>query len=207
VIILADVSGSMKEGGKIDVLNESISEMIDSFKEEESVRSEIQVAVITFGGSEAVVHVPLTPATEVTWNDMTAKGTTPMDQAFIIAKTILEDKTIILCRGYVPSLVLVTDGMPTDREGRRSNNWKEPLLQLMSSERANKAMRFAIGIGEDAVDDVLNDFTKGNPRGPFKASEVREIKKFFKWVTMSVQQSSRSCGSIVDIDPDDIVEY
>src|SRR5689334_3507688 len=36
VILLADVSGSMKEDGKIDALNEAVANMIGAFAEEEA---------------------------------------------------------------------------------------------------------------------------------------------------------------------------
>lgn len=62
VIILADVSGSMESNGKIQTLNRAIASMIDSFAQEEDVRAEINVSVITFGGEKAQIHIPLQPA-------------------------------------------------------------------------------------------------------------------------------------------------
>ena len=61
VIILADVSRSMMKDGKIDVLNEAISDMVAAFADHASQRALIDVAVITFGG-RAKVHMDLQPA-------------------------------------------------------------------------------------------------------------------------------------------------
>src|SRR4051812_45128833 len=55
VIVLADVSGSMREDGKIDALNVALKDMITAFAEEDVGRVEIQVAMITFGDT-ANVH-------------------------------------------------------------------------------------------------------------------------------------------------------
>lgn len=55
VIVLADVSGSMAVNGKIDALNDAVSEMIATFAEEEDTRAVIHVSVITFGEDGAKV--------------------------------------------------------------------------------------------------------------------------------------------------------
>ncbi|MCA6565717.1 MAG: VWA domain-containing protein, partial [Pseudanabaena sp. M151S2SP2A07QC] len=62
VIILADVSGSMTKQGKIAILNRAIATMIQEFKDDNSALADIHVAVISFGKSGAVLHIPLTPA-------------------------------------------------------------------------------------------------------------------------------------------------
>ena len=48
VIVLADVSGSMNEEGKIEALNMAIKEMVSTFSKESRLRAEIQVGLITF---------------------------------------------------------------------------------------------------------------------------------------------------------------
>ena len=49
VIVLADISGSMLEHGKIQSLNLAVREMLEAFRDEDDLRAEIHVAVITFG--------------------------------------------------------------------------------------------------------------------------------------------------------------
>jgi len=78
VIVLADVSGSMSANGKIDALNDAVSEMIATFAEEDDARAEIHVSVIAFGGGGASIHKPLRPARETRWEPMAASGRTPM---------------------------------------------------------------------------------------------------------------------------------
>ena len=93
VIILADVSGSMSENGKIEALNVAVRQMVTSFANESRLRAEIQVGLITFGGRQAQLHLPLVSAHAV--NEViafSAAGATPMGAAFKLAKQILEDK-------------------------------------------------------------------------------------------------------------------
>lgn len=184
VIILADISGSMY-GDKIDSLNYAVAEMINSFSQEDVVRTEIHVAVITFGGQGAVIHQSLKPAREIKWGNMTANGMTPMGSAFTIVCQLLEDKEQLPVRAYTPTIVLISDGQPNDE-------WQEPLATLLNSERAKKAVRLAMGIGEDAETKMLEMFI-ANPEIPvFMAHETRDIRKFFKYLTFFTTQRSRS---------------
>lgn len=202
VIVLADVSGSMMTNGKIIALNDAIAEMIATFAEEDDSRAEIHVSVVTFGGKSATVHKPLAPAEKVTWEAMSATGRTPMGQAFSLAKEMIENKDVIPSRAYRPTVVLVSDGVPTD-------DWEKPLKDLLASERASKSMRLAMAIGEDADKKTLVSFLD-NPEGRvFEAHEAREIKKFFRWVTMSVTSRSRSAtpNSVVAIEPTDLDDF
>lgn len=192
VILLADVSGSMKENGKIDALNEAVANMIAAFAEEEAARAEIQVAVITFGGGGAKVHRSLGPAAAGEWSPLTARGTTPLGAALEVAKTLIEDREQIPSRAYRPTLILISDGQPTGPNGKPTTDWRMPLEQLLESERASKAARFALAIGDDADLEVLNAFLADPARQVFSASQARQIKQFFHWVTMSVTARSRS---------------
>lgn len=185
VLILADVSGSMEADNKIATLNTAIAEMISTFAEEKSSGVEIQTGVITFGNRQARLHLPLTPSSEVTWSEMQAYGNTPLGAALGLAKEILEDKEQIPSRAYSPTLVLVSDGLPNDE-------WKQALEGLFESPRASKAMRMAIGIGEDADFSMLERFLNEEESRVFRAEEARQIHKFFRWVTLSVTQRGRS---------------
>jgi uncharacterized protein YegL len=186
VIILADTSGSMLDDGKIGALNESIKEMISTFAEEGRRQAEIQLALITFGGSSAAVHQALTPAHEMTvFKPMVASGPTPMGGAFELVTALLEDQELIPSRAYRPALILLSDGYPTD-------DWKVGFDVLCNSERGQKASRFAMAIGSDADQSMLNDFVNDNEAPVFKAHQARDIHRFFKAITMSVTSRSKS---------------
>ena len=202
VIVLADVSGSMSANGKIEALNDAVSGMIATFAEEDDTLAEIHVSVITFGGGGASVHKPLRPARETRWEAMSASGRTPMGEAFQLARTMVEDRDTVPSRAYRPTLVIVSDGVPTDE-------WRAPLATLLKSERASKATRFAMSIGADADRETLTAFLANDEGRVFEAHEAREIKKFFRWVTMSVTTRSRSTNpnSVVMAEPTDLDDF
>ncbi|MCS6915426.1 MAG: VWA domain-containing protein [Myxococcales bacterium] len=201
VILLADISGSMGSDGKINALNTAVQEMLSAFAEEDTGRAEIHVAIVTFGGS-ASLHIPLQPARQVRWTPMQANGGTPLGAALNLVTDLIEDREKVPSRAYRPSIVLVSDGMPTDE-------WREPLARLLSAERAKKAQRFALGIGADADHNVLQEFLADPEARVLQAHEAREIRKFFRWVTMSVTSRSRSLqpNQVANVPPPDLDDY
>jgi len=185
VIIMADTSGSMSVDGKIDSLNQSLRDMIKSFSEETRSRAEINVSVITFGG-QARVHLNLTPAHQIEQiEELNATGGTPLGQACTLAKELIEDKEIISSRAYRPVIILLSDGHPTD-------DYDTAFNELINSERAQKATRFALSIGADADDSVLSEFNNDIEAPVFHAKNASDIHRFFRAVTMSVSNHSKS---------------
>ncbi len=186
VILLADVSGSMSVYGKIGALNQAVAEMISTFAEEEEGRAEIQVAVITFGGT-AQLHLPLQAAKEIEWTHMNAAGGTPMGHAMELAADLIDDREAIPSRAYRPTIVLVSDGQPTDA-------WEQGLTRLTGEGRGAKASRMALAIGADADESMLARFVGGEEPTVYKAEDARRIRDFFQFLTMSVTSRSRSAN-------------
>jgi uncharacterized protein YegL len=194
VILLLDTSGSMKPDGKIDALNEAAANMTTVFSAEDNARAELHVAVVTFGAGGAKIHRPLQSASTSTWSPLKAHGHTPLGEALDLTRSIIEDRAQISSRAYRPAIILVSDGQPTDESGRPTDKWRSSLEQLLSSERASKADRFAMAIGDDADLEVLSAFLADPQARIFHAHEARQIKEFFRWVTMSVTARSRSAN-------------
>lgn len=180
VIVLADVSGSM-DGEKIVQLNRSIAAMFAAFGAEDSARGEIHVAVVAFGGDEAVLHQTMVPASRAAWADLTPRGRTPMGSAFTRVRELLDNASTMPERAFPPALVLVSDGMPTD-------DWEAPLDALLSSHWGSRALRVAVGIGTDRTteaDEVLHSFSTPGV-GVLRTDQVHDIGRLFRWVTATV---------------------
>lgn len=183
VILLLDVSGSMN-GAKIQNLNEAVRDMVDTFRDAEKGETEIHVAMITFG-AEVRLHQPLTSATNITWRDLNASGMTPLGTALKMAKAMIEDKDVIPSRAYRPTVVLVSDGQPND-------SWEQPLEDFIKGGRSSKCDRMALAIGADADERVLGKFIQGTSNPLFYAENAKQLRDFFKFVTMSVTMRSQS---------------
>lgn len=222
VFLLLDVSGSMNEvirfenpqetdrthqddgriwevvnGGtsKIHVLNDAVRQMLDSFSADERLETEFLVSIITFGDT-AASHCAPSAASSVKWLDMQAGGATSMGAAFALAKELVESKDVIPSRAYRPSIVLVSDGQPTD-------DWQGPLDELITKGRSSKCFFMAMGIGEDPGAGALERFISQTPvlaevngapvrNAVFHATDADRIHEFFRKVTMSVTTRSKS---------------
>lgn len=187
VIILADVSGSMTQDNNIGALNAALKDFLSTLSKESRLNAEIQVSIITFGGSKAEVHLPLTPAWQINQtDDLVASGGTPMGGAFELALEMIENKEIIPSRAYKPTIVLISDGIPTD-------NWESSFNKLKNSDRAQKASRMAMAIGAGADKLMLKAFVNDlEATEVFEAHNAKEIHRFFRVVSMSVSSRSQS---------------
>lgn len=222
VVLLLDVSGSMNEvvdpenargtgqtfesdgqtwerveGGvsKMEILNDAVRKMVDSFVGEERMETEFLVSVITFGDT-ATLHLAPSAASAVNWTEMEANGSTAMGAAFSLARKLIEDKEVIPSRAYRPTVVLVSDGQPTD-------NWEDALEALVMGGRSSKCFFLAMGIGGNPGVQVLERFISQTPvlaelngvpvrNSVFHAADAAHIHEFFRKVTMSVTIRSKS---------------
>lgn len=185
VIVAVDRSGSMSSDGKIDALNIAFREFINSIKDNDTA-VDIQVALYSFGGSEAICELPLTSIDKVDPSafNFQAQGRTPMGQTFALIKEMIEDRNIVPSRSYKPTIVLLTDGVPTDE-------YSISLAALVGEGRSSKAFRIAMAIGDDADKDMLGKFVS-SPELLVAGDSARDIKKFFRFVTMSVTSRMHS---------------
>ena len=222
VFLLLDVSGSMGEvvdpenvvrtgqtvesdeqtwelveGGtsKIQIMNQAVKQMLDSFTAEEGAETEFLISIITFGDC-AEQHLPPTAASSVEWTDMEADGCTSMGEAFNLVKAMIEDRDVVPSRAYRPTIVLVSDGQPTD-------SWKAPVESLIKDGRSSKCFFMAMGIGSDPGIETLERFISTTPvlaevngseikNTVFRAEDADKIHEFFRKVTMSVTTRSKS---------------
>lgn len=182
VVLLLDVSGSMS-GSKIDNLNKAVKDMLDTFAQEEKMETEILVSIIKFGPVE--LHLPFTKASQIQWENLEVTGATPIGGALKMAKDMIEDKETTPSRAYRPTVVLVSDGQPTD-------SWEKPLQDFISEGRSSKCDRMAMAIGSDADETMLERFIEGTPHDLFCAEDAEKISEFFHRVTMSVTMRTQS---------------
>ena len=185
VVLLLDVSGSMS-GEKINTLYDSVVDMVESFIAAQAKETMIDVAVITFG-SKVELHTPYTSVADLQKtgiNKFHAEGMTPMGTALKMAKDMIDDKTTTPSNIYRPAVVLVSDGQPND-------SWEKPLDNFVNDGRSSKCQRFAIAIGNDADQKVLERFT-GDKANVMFAEDAAGMAECFQKFTMSVSTRATS---------------
>ena len=181
LILLVDTSGSMDSC--INELNTAAKEMVEELAKQESLRAEIHISIITFGGNSAKLHLPLLPISEVKLENFNASGMTPLGGALKIAKEIIEDRNQITSDSYRPMVILMSDGAPNDA-------WEEPLRSFIEDGRSKKCERLSLGIGTGYIYEILENFSSN--KKVFEAKDAKNIVEFFKFVTMTVKEKSIS---------------
>lgn len=187
VLFLIDGSGSMSENGKMDAVNTAMRDLLQSLATDDARHAEVQVAAIVFSHRDATLHLPFTPVRDAQWSPVTPFKQTPMAEALRLARELLEDQELIPSRAYRPTVVLVSDGVPNEPE-----LYHAELQRFLTSPRASKAFRLAMGIGADVDTEALQLFLHQPGARVFQAHEARHIHKFFQFVSMSVTARSKS---------------
>ena len=172
---LVDCSGSM-HGEKIGTVNHAIQstipEMADAAKD--NPNAQLMVRTLKFSTGASWVTPDPVNIEDFAWNDLDAGGVTDLGKAFelLAAQLTIPPMTN---RALPPVIVLLSDGQPTD-------DYKKGLDKLLHLPWGKKAVRIAISIGQDADDDVLQEFT-GNRELVLQANNPQALVKMIKWAS------------------------
>ena len=205
IFILADVSGSMK-GMKIQSVNKAIQDMVATLKNVDDIRGVFKLCIITFGGNDEVcIQQPLAEIMEINLQELSANGRTPMGKAILKLTEMIEDKELVKSRDFQPTVVLMSDGCPTDYEGSQNESLENyldwsPIKHFHESARCSKCMRIAMSVDAGTDLNMLRAFLN-NGTEPMQAIDANDIAKLFKWVTMSTISRMSSTN------PDDIKSF
>jgi uncharacterized protein YegL len=187
-IYLVDCSGSMV-GRKIETLNLAVRETISAMCAvvDENPNAEVFVRVIRFSdGAQWHMSQP-TEIHSFRWSDLNADGVTDMGKALALAAEALKVDNMPP-RGLPPVLVLLSDGQPTD-------DFNTGLRLLFDEPWGKRALRIAVGIGDDADLDVLEKFMGNSEIKPLVAKNVGDLVKFIRWASTVPLKAASNPGS------------
>jgi uncharacterized protein YegL len=157
LFFIVDTSGSMS-GTRIGAVNSAIEQTLEKLREmnADNADSKIDVALLEFS-SGAKWLTPNGPVSvdNYYWNDLDADGLTYMGEAFRLLEEKLHKSSGFMSRAsgsYAPVLFLMSDGEPND-------DYKTPLAKLQNNQWFKVSTKVALGIGDEANDQVLIEFT------------------------------------------------
>lgn len=210
VFLLVDTSGSMR-GEKIETVNIAVKEMLNTFKKIENPKGVIEICIIGFSDNKAEVIKPLSKIADADQFTFSAGGNTPMGMAFSTVAEMIEDYNVVSKRAYMPTIILISDGNPTDFTGYNADMTEEAIYEwenlkrLQSGTRSSKATRLAMGIGGDVDLRILKAFINNASIPVIKAQDNDTIAKFFQWVTMSISVRSVSVNPDIPVLSDTVI--
>jgi uncharacterized protein YegL len=181
VYLLLDTSGSMS-GEPIEQVKNGVQMLVAALRQDPYALETAWLSVITFGSS-AQVAVPLTELTAFQPPTISATGATSMGDALAtVATCVGKDlmKTTPTTKGdWKPMVFIMTDGGPTD-------DWQKGLARF-KKEKWGVVVACAVDNGDETV---LKQITEIVVR--LNTSDSASIKAFFKWISASVSQGSKS---------------
>ena len=153
IFFLIDTSGSMK-GKKMGELNTVMEELIPEIRRVGEADTEVKVAVLTFSTDVRWMYSTPIPIEDFEWARLRANGVTSMGAAFKELSLRMSRNSFLNSPSlsFAPVIFLMTDGYPSD-------DYKEGLKELQSNSWYKFGLKAALGIGNEANDDVLAEFT------------------------------------------------
>ena len=185
VVFVVDVSGSMADDAKIDVLNGALLGAVARLAEISDPEFTIHVAVLTYGDDAKIVQ-PLAPATSIDLPRLEASGRSNLGSALTLLCEVLA-KSEPTDTAHYPAIILISDGYPTQR-------YDDELEAAGNLERFQSATRAAVRIGTDASDDHLVDFCRGS-LGVLDASDLATVPEVLLRVSRIVEASAGFASS------------
>lgn len=153
IFFLIDTSGSMK-GKKMGELNTVMEELIPEIRRVGEADTEVKVAVLTFSTDVRWMYSTPIPIEDFEWVRLRANGVTSMGAAFKELSLRMSRNSFLNSPSlsFAPVIFLMTDGYPSD-------DYREGLKELQSNSWYKFGLKAALGIGNEANDDVLAEFT------------------------------------------------
>ena len=153
IFFLIDTSGSMK-GKKMGELNTVMEELIPEIRRVGEADTEVKVAVLTFSTEVRWMYSTPIAIEDFEWARLRASGVTSMGAAFKELSLRMSRNSYLNSPSlsFAPVIFLMTDGYPSD-------DYREGLKELQSNSWYKFGLKAALGIGDEANDDVLAEFT------------------------------------------------
>ena len=153
IFFLIDTSGSMK-GKKMGELNTVMEELIPEIRRVGEADTEVKVAVLTFSTEVRWMYSTPIPIEDFEWARLRASGVTSLGAAFKELNQRMSRNSFLNSPSlsFAPVIFLMTDGYPSD-------DYKEGLKELQNNSWYKFGLKAALGIGQEANDNILAEFT------------------------------------------------
>jgi len=191
IFFVIDTSGSMK-GTKIGELNTVMEELIPEIRRVGEADTEVKIAVLTFSTDFKWMYSEPIPIEEFEWVRLNASGVTSMGAAFKELSARMSRNSFLNSPSlsFAPVIFLMTDGYPSD-------DYEEGLKALSVNSWYKFGLKAALGIGTEANDDMLAEFT-GSPDTVVHAYSGNQLAQMIKIVAVTASQIGSKSMTLSD---------
>ncbi len=181
IFFLIDTSASMK-GTKMGELNTAMEELMPEIRRIGEADTDIKVAVLAFSTGCTWMYPEPISIEDFEWTRLGAQGITNMGLAFDELSNKLSRNNFLNSPSlsFAPVIFLMTDGYPTD-------DYKMYLKKLKVNSWYTYALKVALGIGKEANDDMLAEFTN-SPDTVVHAYSGGQLAQLIKKIAVTSSQ-------------------
>ena len=191
IFFLIDTSGSMR-GTKMGELNTVMEELIPEIRRVGEADTEVKVAVLTFSTDVKWMYAEPIAIEDFEWTRLSASGVTSMGAAFKELSSRMSRNSFLNSPSlsFAPVIFLMTDGYPSDE-------YKEGLEALSNNSWYKFGLKAALGIGNEANDDMLAEFT-GSKDTVVHAYSGNQLAQMIKIVAVTASQIGSKSMTLSD---------
>ncbi len=191
IFFVIDTSGSMK-GTKIGELSTVMEELIPEIRRVGEADTEVKVAVLTFSTGVKWMYSEPVAIEDFEWSRLSASGVTSMGEAFKELSLRMSRNSFLNSPSlsFAPVIFLMTDGYPSD-------DYKEGLKVLSANSWYKFGLKAALGIGNEANDEMLAEFT-GTPDTVVHAYSGNQLAQMIKIVAVTASQIGSKSMTLAD---------
>ncbi|MDN5743945.1 MAG: VWA domain-containing protein [Nocardioidaceae bacterium] len=187
-IFVLDVSGSMLRGGRIQALNNAITEVLPHLRDEARANphAELLIRVLAFANEPQWIIEQPTPVDQVQWARLEAvpRGFTELGSALQTLAGTLADLDASHS-AFPPAIILVSDGRPTQNSGV---TFSEGLQALLNNKWGSTAVRLALGVGRDADMGSLRRFIGDEDVPLLRADNPEQLVEYIVWASKAASK-------------------
>jgi uncharacterized protein YegL len=171
ITLVVDTSLSMQHGNRIGELNRALASWRTELMKDDHLRRHGEIALVTFGKDHVVAvdptgrtrgaaAEPYVPISQFSPPTLEAGGVTPMVDALQFSFDLLAARRQHLRANGIslvnrPLVYLITDGVPTDDQGHRSDRYRDFAPVVRQQENGKHLLFFAFGV-DGAEREVLS---------------------------------------------------
>ncbi|MBO6307928.1 MAG: VWA domain-containing protein [Oribacterium sp.] len=191
IFFLIDTSGSMR-GKKIGELNTVMEELIPEIRRVGEADTDVKVAVLTFSTDVTWMYSEPISIEDFEWSRLRADGVTSMGEAFKELSSRMSRNSYLNSPSlsFAPVIFLMTDGYPSD-------DYKAGLEALQANSWYKFGLKAALGIGSEANDDMLAEFT-GTKDTVVHAYSGGQLAQMIKVVAVTASQIGSKSMTLSD---------
>lgn len=199
IFFLIDTSGSMR-GKKMGELNTVMEELIPEIRKVGEADTDVKLAVLTFSTDVKWMYSEPVSIEDFEWTRLEASGVTSMGAAFNELSERMSRNGFLNSPSlsFAPVIFLMTDGYPSD-------DYRTALETLKANSWYKFGLKAALGIGSEANDEMLAEFT-GSEDTVVHAYSGNQLAQMIKIVAVTASQIGSKSMTLSDESANELEE-